>query len=261
MRREASAAFMLAEMKRPLAKLLALGRRFRLAVWAARARTRMRWVGIRLDVSAGEGVVFVRAPFVLAGVEEPTGEPGALAIRLGRNVRFAPGVIIEAEPGRQSRLEIGDGTRLGANVHIHLRGGSVRIGAGCEIRDGCVLKTTGGEIELGSQCFMSYGCVLHATERVAMEDRVAIGERVTLVDSGHDTDGSELHWAVQGVPTAPVVIGANTLVFANVVATMGSHVGPNSQVAAGAVVRGEHPPGALLAGVPAKVVRMLGEDG
>jgi acetyltransferase-like isoleucine patch superfamily enzyme len=244
----------------PLSKLLALGRRARLAVWAVRARTRMRWVGIRLDLEADKGVVFVRAPYVLVGSEPPTGEPGVLTIKLGRNVRFAPGVIIEAAPGRRSRLEIGDGTRLGANVHIHLRGGSVRIGSLCEIRDGCVLKTSGGDIELGSQCFMSYGCVLHATERVAMEDRVAVGERVTLVDSGHDTDGSDLHWAVQPVPTAPVVIGGNTLVFANVVATMGSHVGANSQVAAGSLIRGEHPSGALLAGVPARVVRMLGRD-
>jgi len=237
-----------------------LGRRLRLAVWAARARARMKWVGIRLDFDADEGVVFVRSPYLLAGSWEPTDEPGSLRIRIGARVRFAPGVIIEAEPSQHSVLEIGDGTRLGANVHIHLRGGTVRIGPRCELRDGCVLKTTGGEIELGEHCFMSYGCVLHATERVVMEDRVAIGERVTLVDSGHDTDGSDLHWAVQGVPTEPVVIGANTLVFANVVAAMGANVGPNSQVAAGALVRGAHPAGSLLAGVPARVVKSLSDD-
>jgi acetyltransferase-like isoleucine patch superfamily enzyme len=216
-------------------------------------------VGIRLDLETGQGVVFVRSPYLLAGVEQP-GEPGTLRIRLGRRVRFGPGVIIEAEPGRHSTLEVGDGTRIGANVHIHLRGGDVTIGPSCEIRDHCVLKTTGGQIVLGGQCFMSYGCVVHATEHVELEDRVAIGERVTLVDSGHETDGSERHWALQGVPTAPVAIGANTLIFANAVVTMGAHVGANSQVAAGALVRGDHPPGALLAGVPAEVVRMLGED-
>ena len=219
----------------------------------------MKWVGIRLEVRLGEGVVFVRAPFLLAGVEPP-GTPGSLTVRLGDRVRFAPGVIIEAEPGKDSVLEIGAGTRIGANTHFHLRGGSVRIGASSEVRDGCVLKTSGGAIELADRCFMSYGCVLHATERVVMEERVALGERVTLVDSGHDTDGSDLHWAVQGVPTEPVVLGANTLVFANAVITMGAHVGANSQVAAGALVRGEHPEGALLAGVPARVVKSLADD-
>jgi len=220
----------------------------------------MRWVGIRLDLAAGEGVVFVSSPYLLAGSQEPTGEPGSLRVVLGRKVRFAPGVIIEAEPGHDSVLEIGDGTRLGANVHIYLRGGSVRVGPGCEIRDGCVLKASGGELVLGSKCFLSYGCVLHATERVELEDRVGLGERVTLIDSRHDTDGGDVHWVDQGVSTAPIVIGENALLFVNVVATMGARVGANSQVAAGALVRGEHPPGVLLAGRPAEVVRELGES-
>jgi acetyltransferase-like isoleucine patch superfamily enzyme len=219
----------------------------------------MNWVGIRLDVRVGQGVVFVRNPFVLAGVQMP-GEPGSLTIRLGDHVRFAPGVIIEAEPGKHSVLEIGAGTRIGATTHFHLRGGSVRIGEACEIRDGCVLKTTGGDIELEGRSFMSYGCVLHATERVVMEERVVLAERVTLVDSTHETDGSDTHWASIPVPTAPVVVGANCVVYANAVLTMGTHVGPNSQVAAGAVVRGEHPPGVLLAGAPAEVVKSLADD-
>lgn len=173
----------------------------------------MKWVDIRFAVEAGEGVVFVRNPFVLAGVEPPRGTPGSLSVRIGNRVRFAPGVIIEAEPGRDSLLEIGDGTRVGANVHFHLGGGSIRIGRTCELRDGCVLRTSGGEVVLEDNCFMSYGCVLHATERVVMEERAAIGERVTLVDS---------------------------------VLTVGANVGADSRVAAGALVEGEHPPGSFL---------------
>jgi acetyltransferase-like isoleucine patch superfamily enzyme len=250
---------MLGRVRGLLSSALVAGRRLRLALWAARARTRLKWVGIRLRIDAQEGVVFVRNPFLLAGVEEPDGTPGTLTLRLGRRVRFAPGVIIESEPGRDCVLEIGDGTRIGANVHFHLRGGSISIGPACEIRDNCVLKTSGGDIVVEQRCFMSYGCVLHATERIVMEERVAIGERVTLVDSGHDTDGTDLHWAVQGVPAEPVVVGANTLVFANAVITMGARIGANSQVAAAALVRGEHPPGSLLAGVPARVVKALGD--
>jgi acetyltransferase-like isoleucine patch superfamily enzyme len=81
-----------------------------------------------------------------------------------------------------------------------------------------------------------------------------------MLDSTHDTDGSDVHWKAQALPTEPVVIGANTLVFANAVITMGTSLGPSSQVAAGALVRGEHPPGTLLAGVPARVVRSLSDD-
>jgi acetyltransferase-like isoleucine patch superfamily enzyme len=242
-----------------LSRLLALQRRLQLKTWVVRGKSRMKWVGISFDADFGEGVVFVQRPFLLAGVVPP-GMPGSVSLRVGNRVRFAPGVIIEAEPGMDSVLEIGDGTRIGANVHFHLRGGSVRVGSGCEIRDGCVLKTSGGAIDVQDRAFMSYGCMLHATERVVVEERVVLAERVTLVDSGHDTDGSDVHWAEQGLPTAPVVVGSNTVVYANAVITMGAHIGANSQVAAGAVVRGKHPPGVLLAGAPARVVKSLGDD-
>jgi acetyltransferase-like isoleucine patch superfamily enzyme len=223
--------------------LLVWWRRLQLAVWVSRARTRMRWVGIELEVEAGEGVVFVRNPFVLAGAEPPYA-PGTLKVRLGSRVRFAPGVIIEAEPGGDSVLEIGDGTRIGATTHLHLGGGSIRVGAGSEIRDGCVLRTNGGDVELGDRCFMSYGCMLHAIKRIVIGERVSLGERVTIMD--HDSEAIE-----------PVAVDADTVVFREAAIATGAHVGANSQVAAGALVQDEHPDGVLLAGVPAEVVKWL----
>jgi carbonic anhydrase/acetyltransferase-like protein (isoleucine patch superfamily) len=142
----------------------------------------MKWVGIRLQVEVGEGVVLVRNPFVLAG-DEPPGEPGSLTLRLGNRVRFAPGVIIEAEPGKESVLEIADGTRIGATSHFQLEGGSIRIGANSEIRDGCVFRTSGGEIELEGRSFVGYGCVVHATEGVVLRGHVTLPDRVSLEDS------------------------------------------------------------------------------
>src|SRR4051794_4487777 len=227
--------------------LLGWWRRLQLAVWVSRARTRMRWVGIQLEVELGDGVVFVRNPFVLAGGEPPWA-PGALRIRLGSRVRFAAGVTIEAEPGTASLLEIGAGTRIGANTHVHLGGGAIRIGTSSEIRDGCVLRVSGGQIELADRCFMSYGCVLDAVERIVIGERVSVGDRVTVVD--HDADDA----------SEPVVVEADTVVFRDAAIAMGAHIGANSQVAAGALVRNEHPDGVLLAGVPAEVVEWL-EDG
>jgi acetyltransferase-like isoleucine patch superfamily enzyme len=251
---------MLGFVRTLLSGALASWRRLQLVVWAARARTRMKWVGIRLETELGEGVVFARSPFLLAGIAPP-GVPGSLRIRIGDRVRFAPGVIIEADPGKDSVLEIGAGTRVGANVHFHLRGGAVRIGPRSEIRDHCVLKTNDGQIKTGELCFMSYGCMVHATESVVLEDRVGFSERVSVVDSDHESDGGDTHWKAHGLSLAPIVIRANTLVMANAVVTMGSQIGANSQVAAGAVVRaGEYPNSVLLAGVPAEVVKQLDDD-
>jgi acetyltransferase-like isoleucine patch superfamily enzyme len=145
----------------------------------------MKWVGIRLEVELGEGIVFVRRPLVLAG-DKPPGAPGSLTLRLGNRVRFAPGVVIEAEPGKTSVLEIGDGTRIGATSHFELDGGSIRVGANSELRDGCVLRTTDGEIELKDRSFVGYGCLVHATEGVVLSGRVTLADRAALVDSLED---------------------------------------------------------------------------
>src|SRR6476619_5715435 len=107
-------------MRGPLATALGLARRVRLALWTARARARLRWSGVRLEVQIGEGVVFVKPPLVLMGVEEPGGEPAVLRICFSDGVRLGPGVIIEVEPGRESVLMIGESSRIGANVHFHL---------------------------------------------------------------------------------------------------------------------------------------------
>jgi carbonic anhydrase/acetyltransferase-like protein (isoleucine patch superfamily) len=228
--------------------VVAAWRQLKLLVWARRAKARLKWVGITLQVEAGQGVVFVRNPLVLVGADPPA-RPGSLIIRLGRRVRFAHGVTIEAEPGRDSLLEIGDGTRVGANARFHLRGGAIRIGAGSEIRDDCVLTANGGELELAEHCFIGYDAVLDASDRVVLEERVAIADRVRIADS--DEAGE--------VPEA-VEIGAETIVFENAEIATGAHVGAYSQVAPGALVYGEHPDGALLAGAPARVVGTVRDE-
>ena len=116
----------------------------------------------------------MRNPIVLAGGGPPT-RPGSLTIRLGNHVRFAPGVVIEAEAGQDSLLEIGDGTRVGATTLFRPGGGSIRIGANCEIRDRCVLSTSRGAIELDDRCFIDYGRVMHAPEGVVLHERVSPG--------------------------------------------------------------------------------------
>lgn len=247
-------------MRTLLSELLALWRRLQLAVWVARGRSRMKWVGIRFAAELGDGVVFVRTPFLLAGIVPP-GTPGSLTLRIGNRVRFAPGVIIEVEPGHDSVLEIGDATRIGAGAHFYLRGGSIRIGPGCEIRDSCVLRATGGELQLGRHCFMSYGCVVAATERIVLEDRVGLSERVTVVDSRHDSDGSDVHWTEHPLTIEPIEIADNTLVFANSVINRGARIGANSQVAANSVVlRGDYPASVRLGGVPAEPIATLADD-
>lgn len=91
-----------------------------------------------------------------------------------------------------------------------------------------------------------------------IEDLVGLAERVTVVDSAHRVDGSDVDWRDQPVDSAPVVIGRNSTIFANAVLLHGTRLGRNTAVAANAVVNGgEYPAGWLLGGIPAKPIKAL----
>jgi len=58
----------------------------------------------------------------------------------------------------------------------------------------------------------------------------------------------------------PIVIGDNVWIGANCTILPGVRIGENAVVAAGAVVSRDVPPNAIVAGVPARVLRFAGDD-
>jgi acetyltransferase-like isoleucine patch superfamily enzyme len=237
-------------MARLLSPLLGSWRRLRLGLWAAAVRTRLRWAGMRLRLEAAE------APAGPLPRVDPLGRgPGTFTLRLGRGVRFDGDTGIYVEPGDNS-LDIGDEVRVSAGARFKLLGGQVSVGPRTVVRDGAVLKAS-GRLSIGAANVISYGVVVHCSESVVREDHVGLGDRTTVVDSAHETDGSDTPWVQQPAPAEPVVVGRNTMVFANATILRGSRVGRNSVVAAGAVVSGEHPDAVVLAGVPAVVTRKV----
>ena len=234
-----------------MSAILRIWRRLRLALWAASVRARLRWSGMRLSLSAAEPPA---GP--LPRVETLGRGGGTLTIALGRDVRFGHGVQIYVEAGGDSALSIADSVRVSAGARFKLLRGAVSVGERTLLRDGAILKSSGA-LTVGAACVVSDGVVVHCAESVTLEDHVGLGDRATVVDSAHETDGSDTPWVEQPAPARPVVIGRNTMVFANATILRGSRVGRNSVVAAGAVVSGEHPEAVVLAGAPAEVARTL----
>ena len=85
--------------------------------------------------------------------------------------------------------------------------------------------------------------------RVIIEDRVTISFRVTLVAHGpRSTDDMRI------IIKEGAYIGCNTTVLAGVT------IGEGATVGAGSVVTKDVPPGATVAGVPARVLVRAGDD-
>jgi acetyltransferase-like isoleucine patch superfamily enzyme len=102
--------------------------------------------------------------------------------------------------------------------------------------------------------------ILQAEERIEVGDLAGLGERTSLIDSDHDHDGGDRSFWELGARSEPVVVGRNAWVGANSVILRGARVGRNSVVGAGSVVTaGDHPPGWLIVGAPARAIRALGQ--
>ena len=83
-----------------------------------------------------------------------------------------------------------------------------------------------------------------------------LGGRATVGKHCHIGAGAVLAGVIEPASATPVIIEDNVLVGANAVVVEGVHVGKNAVVAAGAVVLEDVPDNAVVAGTPARVIKM-----
>ena len=147
--------------------------------------------------------------------------------------------------GRYSALPLLDLRRVDARVEpgAIIRAGA-RIGKDCVIMMGAVINI---------------GAVVGAKTMIDMN--AVLGARATVGRRCHIGAGAVLAGVLEPPSRKPVIIGDRVLVGANAVVREGVTVGRGSVVAAGAVVVRDVPPGVVVAGVPAEVIKSVGEIG
>lgn len=229
--------------------------RARFVAWVERLRFELARKGGRLVVEAPDGLRFDGAPAIKVF---PVGDGnGITTLRFGRDVRLGRNTTLELWSRGTNLLEIGDGGRIMNSVRLMLRSGRISLGRRCDLRDGVWLKSD-GELVIGDDVPIAQNSSIHCASRIEFADLVGLAERVSVLDSDHTLDGSDTHFRDQPIRISPVRLGRNTFIAAGAVVLRGSEIGPNSVVGANAVVlEGEYPPGSVLAGNPARVVKTL----
>ncbi|GAB4028843.1 sugar O-acetyltransferase [Spirosoma koreense] len=111
----------------------------------------------------------------------------------------------------------------------------------------------GRSISLGKNIFINHACSFLDIGGITIEDDVQIGPRVNLTSENHPLDPTDR----QTLIPKPIVIKRNAWIGAGATILPGVTVGENSVVAAGAVVSRNVPANAVVAGVPARVVKSL----
>ncbi|HEY4032234.1 MAG TPA: sugar O-acetyltransferase [Caulobacteraceae bacterium] len=117
--------------------------------------------------------------------------------------------------------------------------------------------TTGGrDITVGRNVFVNQNCTFYDLGGIDIADDVMIGPNVSLITSGHPLEPSRRR---EAVTAKPIVIERNVWIAAGAIVVGGVTVGENAVVAAGSVVTRDVPPGALVGGNPARVIRQLAD--
>ena len=110
----------------------------------------------------------------------------------------------------------------------------------------------GKNLTLGKGVFINVGCRFQDTGGITIGDGTLIGHGSTLTTLNHAIDPNR---RADMIP-APVVIGRNVWLGAAVTVVPGVTIGDGAIVGAGAVVTKDVPANSIVAGVPAKLVRM-----
>ncbi|MDQ6476869.1 sugar O-acetyltransferase [Dyadobacter sp. LHD-138] len=106
-------------------------------------------------------------------------------------------------------------------------------------------------ITLGKNVFINHACSFLDMGGITIEDNVMIGPRVNLTSETHPLDPN----ARETVIPKPIVIRRNAWIGAAATILPGVTIGENAIVAAGAVVSRDVPANAVVAGIPAKVIK------
>jgi 2,3,4,5-tetrahydropyridine-2-carboxylate N-succinyltransferase/tetrahydrodipicolinate N-acetyltransferase len=137
---------------------------------------------------------------------------------------------------------------------LDLRKVKARVEPGAIIRDGA---------RLGKDCVIMMGAVINIAARIGqgtmIDMNAVLGARAVIGKDCHIGAGAVIAGVLEPPSKKPVVIGDKVLVGANAVVLEGVKVGDGSVVAAGAVVVKNVPPGVVVAGVPARVIKKVRE--
>lgn len=115
----------------------------------------------------------------------------------------------------------------------------------------------GTRVSIGARTFLNFDCLMLDVAPITIGSDCQIATRVQFVTATHpiDSDARRSGWE----SGAAIALGDNVWLGAGVVVCPGVAIGDDTVVGAGAVVTADLPSGVVAAGVPARVIRQIGE--
>jgi acetyltransferase-like isoleucine patch superfamily enzyme len=146
---------------------------------------------------------------------------------------------------------------IGRGVRIQIgRGARLRLGRWTWIGRGTKIRCHEGEVSIGAKTVLGEDCTISAYQHVSIGEQCIVADRVMLIDFDHNVTEVEQPVRRQGIYKQDVHVGSNVWIGYGAQILRGVKVGDNSIIGAGAVVTKNVPANAVVAGAPARVIRM-----
>ena len=162
--------------------------------------------------------------------------------------------ILEANRDKIADIVIENDCRNSAIAMLDKKDIQARIEPGAIIRE---------QVTIGKNAVIMMGAIINIGavigEGTMIDMGAVLGGRATVGSHCHVGAGAVLAGVIEPASATPVIVEDDVLIGANAVVIEGVHIGRGAVVAAGAIVTQDVPENAVVAGCPARVIKMKDE--
>jgi len=133
---------------------------------------------------------------------------------------------------------------------------TLRIGRWAWVGHGTKLRVHEGLVSIGAKTVLGQECTISAFQHVSIGRECILADRVMLIDFDHGVTEVDRPIRLQGIYKRDVRVGHNVWIGYGACVLRGVTVGDNCIVGTNSVLTREVPENAVVAGVPARVIRM-----
>ena len=146
---------------------------------------------------------------------------------------------------------------IGPRVALQIgRRGRIELGRWSWLGHGTKIRCHEGVVSIGTKTVLGQECTISAYQHVSIGRECVVADRVMLIDFDHGVVEVDRPIRLQGIYKRDVRVGNNVWIGYGACILRGVTIGDNAIIGTSAVVTRDVPENAVVAGVPARVIRM-----